>query len=1370
MTKKFIFIVSIILIFLHLHANTEKTQADTAGKAPVVPVCREDNLLNPQMKWEVWDNPGARKSPSQWRLQLTELSGIKNEQNKASSLLLTGEKSWGNYALQTNCIHFGDGGDEGITFGLIFGYQDPEHYYWAGYDTEKESFELSCRTADGFEALDSAQLEFPKYENIPLRVDFSGSRIRFSIKENTLFDVDDGRYKQGQCGLAVSNLQSEKVLFNSISVKSIALESLAEKPLQDLLSLWKGAKLVSPENENLLALIDHKMSIETKKIDSGGVFPLSLKEVTLPYEAVFSLPEEKEGEIHKIGIQLGDMWFPEKIEFLISSTGAEGFQSAGTFQIKPEKNSYQEFDIQPVKGKFLKIKIISSGPSGVDPTQEKLWIENMGRWIYINEIFVYGRYIKGPAKSQTQIPEEEAAEIPEISFFEDFKSGNLDNWKILDDPEAETQKSDWGFVLTELSGISCDHSTEESATLLLTENKDWENCTFSVKVCPTTRKGSLGRYFGLVFGYENADHYYRVGYNKSDDRYELTLFSPQGLELLAFAEMEIPEDIIGKCMDVQVMSVSDRILFMVDSQVVFDIEDRRSRKGRIGIEASSITPVGQTGGGSYLFTDFKATTLDPENPPEKKLEDLLVYQRGAAVIYRSFPPPDYEFKCMIDHSLGGREYKVKSYHLDLTEAKLPQEAVFCFPQGRFAEIHKIGLQLGEENFPKEIKFSISNYTPKSGFEPLVTIRPEQKAESYQEFGVPPTQAKYLKMQISEGFNQEEIEIVEVFVKGYFKERGSQRTAEDMKKEAQLQEKEPNNTLQQAQSLPLSTTLGGEVSQKDQDFYRISLPDIKDEKVEISFTKFGIVTPRFVLQTEEGLDISPSETRATGDINVLTYRLEPGDYFLKITQPEIYVVLVYDDSGSMRVSVPVVKRVLRGYLGNLKAGLQLKLMKYTDDVFMLSDFTRDPTQLKTAAESKVIGAGNTDTFKGLMTAIDEIKVKDGNRAVIAVLDDLVSQRKSSEWLLDYIELWDAILDTGVIFSIIGVQPGWHKKSDYFGNTLNQIFSEIAFATGGQFYHSPSDEQIEQSARTIFEQFTSTVPYLVMAELKKEVKPKPKKKEEKKVKKQGSVQILFEEGAEKTTINNVELILDASNSMWGQIQGESKISIARKVLEQIITGLPEGMRVGLRLYGHRYSLRDKRACQDTELAIPIGPLEKDKMIEIINSIKPKGKTPLVYSVLQAAEDFADIDKGTIILISDGIESCGGNIHSIAPSLKKLGLDLRLHIVGFGIKEADARDELEAIAGSSKGKYLDAKDSKELFTSLEETLRVEFAIVDDKGEVKASGFVGGKSVEIMEGSYTLLLMLAPEPLEMTITVKANEVLQLTLVKEQEKWMIRE
>jgi hypothetical protein len=269
--------------------------------------------------------------------------------------------------------------------------------------------------------------------------------------------------------------------------------------------------------------------------------------------------------------------------------------------------------------------------------------------------------------------------------------------------------------------------------------------------------------------------------------------------------------------------------------------------------------------------------------------------------------------------------------------------------------------------------------------------------------------------------------------------------------------------------------------------------------------------------------------------------------------------------------------------------------------------------------------------------------------------------------------------------------------------------------------------------------------------------------------GQVEVMFEKGAAKQAATNVEVILDASNSMWGQIEGVAKITIAKDVLEQIINGLPDEMNVGLRLYGHRYGLNDRRACQDTELNVPIGPIDKTVLIDIIRKIQPKGKTPLVYSVLQAGEDFKDIPNGSIILITDGIESCDGDIDAIAPALKASGIELKLHIVGFDIKEAEARAELEAIAKSTEGTYLDAKDSQELLSSLEQTLTIEFEILDEKAQVKTKGMVGGEPIRLMEGSYILRLLVEPEPFEAGIIVRPGQKTTIILAKDKEKWIIK-
>ena len=275
-----------------------------------------------------------------------------------------------------------------------------------------------------------------------------------------------------------------------------------------------------------------------------------------------------------------------------------------------------------------------------------------------------------------------------------------------------------------------------------------------------------------------------------------------------------------------------------------------------------------------------------------------------------------------------------------------------------------------------------------------------------------------------------------------------------------------------------------------------------------------------------------------------------------------------------------------------------------------------------------------------------------------------------------------------------------------------------------------------------------------------------------KEQGSVRVAFEKEAksekEAEAPMTVEIIMDASNSMWGQIAGEAKITIARRVLAQIIKGLPDTMNVGLRVYGHRFGLNEPQACTDTELLVPIGPVDKAGLTEIVNKIQLKGKTPLVHSVLEAIKDFEQITNGTIILVTDGIESCQGDIKSIAPAIKAAGLAVEVNIVGFDIKEKEAKAELESIAASTGGRYLDAKNAGELLSALEQTLRLEYVAVDAAGKEVARGAVGGAGVTLAPGDYTIRVLVTPKPVELKVTVKSGAATVLMLKKTQSGWIL--
>ena len=76
--------------------------------------------------------------------------------------------------------------------------------------------------------------------------------------------------------------------------------------------------------------------------------------------------------------------------------------------------------------------------------------------------------------------------------------------------------------------------------------------------------------------------------------------------------------------------------------------------------------------------------------------------------------------------------------------------------------------------------------------------------------------------------------------------------------------------------------------------------------------------------------------------------------------------------------------------------------------------------------------------------------------------------------------------------------------------------------------------------------------------------------------------------------------------------------------------------------------------------------------------------MYSVLQAIADLKAAGGGSVVLITDGEESCGGDFAEAAAAIQQSGLDFRLNIVGFTLQGQAAQKALGSLAASTGGAY--------------------------------------------------------------------------------------
>jgi Ca-activated chloride channel family protein len=208
----------------------------------------------------------------------------------------------------------------------------------------------------------------------------------------------------------------------------------------------------------------------------------------------------------------------------------------------------------------------------------------------------------------------------------------------------------------------------------------------------------------------------------------------------------------------------------------------------------------------------------------------------------------------------------------------------------------------------------------------------------------------------------------------------------------------------------------------------------------------------------------------------------------------------------------------------------------------------------------------------------------------------------------------------------------------------------------------------------------------------------------------------------------LILDASGSMWGQIEGENKIVIARRVLGGLVDGLADGSEVGVIAYGHRR----EGDCEDIETVVPMGPLDKGALKRTVDGLNPKGKTPITRSVERAFDALASRQGGaTVILVSDGLETCGGDPCAAVRAAKERGIEFILHVVGFDVAGEDV-SSLECAAQAGDGLFISAENAEELDAALDQAVampeipdgRLSVKVVAD-GELQDAAVVATDAV---------------------------------------------
>lgn len=171
------------------------------------------------------------------------------------------------------------------------------------------------------------------------------------------------------------------------------------------------------------------------------------------------------------------------------------------------------------------------------------------------------------------------------------------------------------------------------------------------------------------------------------------------------------------------------------------------------------------------------------------------------------------------------------------------------------------------------------------------------------------------------------------------------------------------------------------------------------------------------------------------------------------------------------------------------------------------------------------------------------------------------------------------------------------------------------------------------------------------------------------------------------------------MWGQIDGISKIEIARNVVGDLLRDWDPARHLGVVAYGHREAGR----CDDIETVVEVGLLDLDRALSTVNGLQLRRRTPLSEAVRMAAEDLSYEDRpATVILLSDGVETCNADPCALGRELAQRGVNFTAHVIGFDIAEED-RADLICLAEATGGLFLPADSAGELSSAMTQVAAV-------------------------------------------------------------------
>lgn len=460
-------------------------------------------------------------------------------------------------------------------------------------------------------------------------------------------------------------------------------------------------------------------------------------------------------------------------------------------------------------------------------------------------------------------------------------------------------------------------------------------------------------------------------------------------------------------------------------------------------------------------------------------------------------------------------------------------------------------------------------------------------------------------------------------------------------------------------------------------------------------------------------------------------LLPGEYRLAVVEPPRSVIFMWDGSGSVASYQPVIYQALDRFAEGLRPGREVFNMMPLGGPLLINGWAEHPSQVAQTLAAYDDFFSSSDSERSLEVAARALARREGEKAIFLITD--AEQGR-------HLPVWAAFED--VRPRIFTLEISRSSNQDIIINRWkqNQMLS-WANVSNGRYYYTSDRSELIRAFESGMRELRQPTTYVLEVERRYQEPPTP-----------GSLRVLSGD-TPVVAAGAVHLIFDASGSMLRRMEGGRRIDVAKQIVGQVLDErVPASVPIAFRAFGHT----EPHSCK-TELLVAPGADNHGQVRNAIQGIQAVNlaRTPLAASLDAVLNDLKDYQgqRRLVVMLTDGEETCEGDLEQSVQRLVETGVDVRLNIVGFHIDEIGLQEEFERFAALGGGAYFDSQDGDGLVQGLAGALTATWRVLDADDLEVGRGRIDDPAIELEVGHYELVVDTSDGELRRDFEIRPGE-----------------